>query len=83
MYWDLALRTAFHLRNRLPSPDASGGSGGIPYIVLHGAPANPSHLKVFVYSAYLCLEDHNIGKLSPNALRSMFIGNCGDGLSYR
>jgi hypothetical protein len=29
-YWGLAMRTVVYLRNRLPTPVASGGSGGVP-----------------------------------------------------
>jgi hypothetical protein len=63
------MRTAVCLRNGLPTLAASGGSGGVPYCVLHGAQADLSHLKVFGCSAYLRLEDQYRGKLSPKALR--------------
>jgi hypothetical protein len=68
-YWGLAMRTATYLRNRLPSPVASGGSGGVPYTVLHGVPTDLAHLKVFGCTAYLRLEDPYMDKLSPKALR--------------
>jgi hypothetical protein len=55
-YWGLAMRVAVYLRNKLPTPAASGGSGGVPYCVLHGAHADLSHLKVFGCSAYLRLD---------------------------
>jgi hypothetical protein len=56
-YWDLALRTVVYLRNIIPTPASSGGSGGVPDTVLHGTHVDLSHLKVFGCSAYLRLED--------------------------
>jgi hypothetical protein len=78
-YWGLAMRTAVYLRNRLPSPIASSGYGGAPYTMLHGVPTDLAHLKVFGCTAYLRLEDRYKDKLSPKALRCMFIGYCDDG----
>jgi hypothetical protein len=81
-YWGRAMRTAFYLRNRLPSPDASGGSGGVPYTMFHGVPTDLAHLKVFGCTAYFRLEDRYMDKLSLKALRCMFTGYCDDGPCY-
>jgi hypothetical protein len=74
-YWGLAMRTAVYLRNRLPLLDASG----VPYTLLHGVPTDLAHLKVFGCTAYLRLEDRYMDKLSPKALRYIFIGDDGSG----
>jgi hypothetical protein len=47
-YWGLAMRTVLYLRNRLTSPDASNGYGGVPCTLLHGVPTDLAHLKVLV-----------------------------------
>jgi hypothetical protein len=81
-YWGLAMHTAVYLHNRLPSPAASAWSGGVPYTILHGVPVDLAHRKVFGRTAYLRLEDRFMDKLSPKALRCMFIGYCDDGPRY-
>jgi hypothetical protein len=81
-YWGLALRTDAYLRNRLPSPAASGGPSGVPYAFLHGVPTDLAHLKVFCCTAYLRMENRYKDKLSPKALRCIFIGYSNDGPAY-
>jgi hypothetical protein len=73
------MRTVVYLRNRLPSPAASGGYGGVPYTLLHGVPTDLAHLKVFGCTAYLRLENHFRDKLSHKALQCIFIGYRDDG----
>jgi hypothetical protein len=62
------MRTAVYFRNRLPSPAASGGCGGVPYTTRHGVPTDLAHVKVFGWTAYLRLEDRYRDKLSSKAL---------------
>jgi hypothetical protein len=50
------MRTVVYLRNRIPSPTASGGSGGVPYNILRCVPNDLAHVKVCGYTAYLHLE---------------------------
>jgi hypothetical protein len=51
-----AMRTEVRLRNQLPTPAASGGSGGVPfYTLLHCVTSDISHLQGFGCSARLCL----------------------------
>jgi hypothetical protein len=42
-YLGLPMRAAVYPRNRIPSLVATSGSGGVPYVVLHGALADLSH----------------------------------------
>jgi hypothetical protein len=67
------MRTFVYLRNRLPTPAASGGSSGVPYTIIHGVPTDFAHVKVFGCTAKLRLEDRYMDKLSPMVLRCMFI----------
>jgi hypothetical protein len=50
--------------------------------MFHGFPTDLAHLKVFGCTAYLHLEDRYMDKLSPKALRCMFIGYCDHGPGY-
>jgi hypothetical protein len=76
------MRMVVYLRNRLRTHVASGGSGGVPYTFLHGLTTYLAHVTVFGRTAYLRLDDHYRDKLSPKALRCMFIGYCDDGPGY-
>jgi hypothetical protein len=82
-YWGLAMRTVVFLRNRLPTPAASGGFGGVPYNILHGVPNDLALVKDFGCTAYLRLEDRYMDKLLPKALNCMFIGYFDDGPGYK
>jgi hypothetical protein len=64
-YWGHAMRTAVYLRNRLPSPAATGGSGGAPFTILHCVPTDLARVHVFGCTAYLRTEDRYIDRLSP------------------
>ena len=53
----LATRTIAYLRNRLPTPAASGGSSGVSRTILNGVPTDLPRVKVFGCTAYLRLKD--------------------------
>jgi hypothetical protein len=79
MYLGLTMRTVVYLRNRLPTSAAFGGSGGASYTILHGVPTDLAHVKVFGCTPYLRMDDRYIDRLSPKALRCIYIGYCDDG----
>eukprot|EP00873_Tetraselmis_striata_P026590 jgi/Tetstr1/446854/TSEL_034332.t1 len=82
-FWGLAMRHSAFLANRLPSPSAANGAGGVPYCLLHGVPqVDLSDLRVFGCTAYLRLEDRFHLKLEPRALKCMMVGQCDDGPGY-
>jgi hypothetical protein len=73
------MRTVVYLRNRLCTPVASGGLGGVPYTIFHGVFTNLADVHVFGCTAYLRLEDRFIDKLFRKALRCMFTRYRDDG----
>eukprot|EP00873_Tetraselmis_striata_P028973 jgi/Tetstr1/449237/TSEL_036442.t1 len=85
-YLDTACRSMVRecgFSDRLPSPTAANGAGGVPYCLLHGVPrVDLSDLRVFGCTAYLRLEDRFHLKLEPRALKCMLVGQCDDGPGY-
>jgi hypothetical protein len=74
-FWGHVMRTSAYLSNRLPLPAASGGSGGVPFYVLHGTQDELSHLKVFKCSAHLRLEINTEANFPPKHFVAYSSGN--------
>jgi hypothetical protein len=79
-YWAVALHTATHLLNCLPSKAVSHPT---PHFALYGTAPSYDHLRVFGCACYPNTSATAPNKLSPRSTRCLFLGYSPDHKGYR
>jgi hypothetical protein len=79
-YWQVAIATAAHITNRLPSSAASQRS---PYELWTGHLPDVRHLRVFGCRAYAHVPDQKRRKFDPKATTCIFLGYATEQKGYR
>ena len=79
-FWDEALRTAVHIRNRVPTRALNGKT---PHEAWTGNKPRVGHMRVFGSLAYAHIPEQGRNKLALRARKCVFVGYAQDAKAYR